>query len=355
MTQSNTVSPSKCYYSSVRFVSVKVFLVIAILLGTSGSALTYQVIKNKNSSVAQNLDSQSSSVPQSVNSDFVHAPDNTKECVAKIIGGVTLDSLIQGSREATQAEIEALNYCYKPYPDTKKTASQSSQPAPSANPTSSKSLSPNSPKPKPSPSPNYDIHAEVWTKNGYDGASYEYKVNCGPNYAILETCFLWDLSRVVVTSPSGTIYDLNKDFNTNAYSGEITRRWVLYGPAGGGLPLSGKYVFTYYKGDSVSLTQELNYTPELVSPPTNITYTKEGNDITISWRAPSGINSKMWYKPSIDPPGNERQIISKVIEWDATSAKLEKVPVSAGEQVEVNVAIFFQGGYAYPKPIMITW
>lgn len=80
-----------------------------------------------------------------------------------------------------------------------------------------------------------------------------------------------------------------------------------------------------------------------------------GDDLTIAWQAPAGINSSMWYKPSVDPPGNDRQIISKVLAWDQTSAVLADVPVSAGEVVEINVAVFFPGGYAYPAPLTVTW
>jgi hypothetical protein len=69
-----------------------------------------------------------------------------------------------------------------------------------------------------------DIHPEVWSHNSPRGASYEYKVNCGANYEILETCFLWDLDQVIVITPGGRTFELNKDFNINTYSGEITRR-----------------------------------------------------------------------------------------------------------------------------------
>src|SRR3989344_6158141 len=72
------------------------------------------------------------------------------------------------------------------------------------------------------PKPGNDIYPEVWSMNGHDGQGYEYKVNCGPDYVELETCFLWNLTSIIVVHPNGTKFELNKDFNVNNYSGEIT-------------------------------------------------------------------------------------------------------------------------------------
>jgi hypothetical protein len=299
--------------------------------------------------------------------DLVNAPAEIQACVKAIIGEEAFAKLVARSRPPNQGENEAISHCFQsPSPNE---ASQSLATAPPAaspraspaasqltTPTSASTRPPASPsRPAPAPSPTVDIHSEVWTKNGYDGASYEYKVNCGSNYATLEECFLWDLTRVAVTAPSGQVYELAKDFNINSYSGEVTRRWVLYGPAGGGLPAAGNYTFTYQRNQETLLTQTVVYTPEVVDPPSNVTYVRDGDDLRISWQAPAGISSRMWYKPSVDPPGNDRQIISLVIGWDQTSATLADVPVGPGEQIEINVAVFFPGGYAYPAPLVITW
>ncbi|MBI4022997.1 hypothetical protein HY375_02445 [Candidatus Berkelbacteria bacterium] len=321
------------------------------------------------------------------NPPLLNAPAGVQDCVKSQLGEVAFQEIATKARVMEPAEEEILNGCFRdvlapadeqsvestPAPATTtktpaaaQTATSSSQPAQSTDSSSPSndtgdpgapagSGAATTPPPPKEKSPTDDIFAEVWTKNGYDGASYEYKVNCGSNYATLQECFLWDLTRVTVTAPNGTVYDLAKDFNVNSYSGEITRRWVLYGPAGGGLPVAGSYTFTYSKGESVAHTASLNYSPEVVAPPTGITYERTGNDITIRWQAPTGISNTMWYKPSIDPPGNDRAIINKVSAWNETSATLTDVPVSAGEQVEINVAVFFPGGYAYPPPIKATW
>lgn len=301
--------------------------------------------------------------------DLVNAPTDVQACVQAIIGDEASAKLITRLRRPNQGENDAIGHCFSASNQLMSSSSsatgttspavgsRSIPPSAVATPASTGVSSPNlsSRSPTPSPSPTVDIHAEVWTKNGYDGASYEYKVNCGSNYATLEECFLWDLTRVAVTAPSGQVYELAKDFNVNSYSGEITRRWVLYGPAGGGLPAAGTYTFSYEKNGTVVLTQILTYTPEVVDAPKNVTYVRDGDDLVIFWEAPAGISSQMWYKPSVDPPGNDRQIISQVEAWNQTSARLNDVPVGPGEQIEINVAVFFPGGYAYPQPLVITW
>ena len=119
-----------------------------------------------------------------------------------------------------------------------------------------------------------DIYPEVWSQNSPAGASYEFKVNCGQDYDQLETCFLWDLDSIKVIDPTGKEFSLEKDFNVNSYSGEVTRRWVLYGPQKSKLPQSGKYFFYYYKGSDVFLTQEVYYTPEIADFPKNVEWNR---------------------------------------------------------------------------------
>jgi hypothetical protein len=203
------------------------------------------------------------------------------------------------------------------------------------------------------PASEHDLHPEVWTKNGYDGPSYEYKVNCGPNYATLNECFLFDLTRVAVNAPDGTVYELEKDFNIQGYSGEVTRRWVLYGPADGGLPAAGSYTFRYYRGDELAYAQSVNYQPEVIGYPTNITWRRQGSDLLVEWTPPTGMRQGMFHKVILFPEG--QSIISQRLDWDATSARLTNIPLPAGTRAEMNVASYFDGGYAYPENIVIIW
>ena len=90
---------------------------------------------------------------------------------------------------------------------------------------------------------------EVWSQNSPAGESYEYKVNewqCSFIDSELETGFLSEIDAVRVITPDGEVFWLNRDFNINSYSGEVTRRFVLYGPEKAHLPVSGKYVLSLF-------------------------------------------------------------------------------------------------------------
>ena len=206
------------------------------------------------------------------------------------------------------------------------------------------------------PSPERDdsgVYPEVWSSNGYDGQTYEFKTNCDSDYATLNECFLWDVTRVVVVHPDGAGFSLRKDFNINSYSGEVTRRWVLYGPAGEGLPVQGEYRFVYFKGDEVALEQTVRYEPEVIGYPKQVTWTREGDDIHVTWDPPLNVKSGMWYKVLVFPEDGD--LISQTFEWDADSATLSDIPLDEGDRAEVNVAVYFRGGYAYSEYVPLKW
>ena len=140
---------------------------------------------------------------------------------------------------------------------------------------------PGEPRRPPPERDNSGVFPEVWSSNGYDGQAYEFKTNCSSDYATLNECFLWDVTRVIVVDPDGAGFELRKDFNINSFSGEITRRWVLYGPAGEGLPVQGEYRFLYFKDDEVALEQTVRYQPEVVGYPKQVTWTREGDGLHV--------------------------------------------------------------------------
>jgi len=201
--------------------------------------------------------------------------------------------------------------------------------------------------------PEHGIYPQVWTKNGYDGASYEFKVNCCPDYKKLEACFLWDLTRVSVTDPSGQSYELKKDFNIQEYSGEITRRWVIYGEADADFPKPGQYTFAYFKDNKEVYSQVVDYSPKIISYPTNIKIKQRGSDLYVSWTPPEGMKQGMTYKVIVFR--NNQGVISKLLEWNTTEAILENLPLQPGEKASMNVSSYFDGGYAYPRSIDFIW
>ena len=200
---------------------------------------------------------------------------------------------------------------------------------------------------------NDPAYPEVWTINAFDGQSYEFKTNCVGDFVELENCFLWTITAVVVETPTGERFELDRDFNINGYSGEVTRRWVLYGPTGGGLPVAGDYLFHYYEGEEIVLTQLLPYTPETVGFPTDIQWRREGDDLIAEWTPPSGTTPDMWYKVLLFPDGGN--VISNTIDWDASSALLPDIPLEEGATGTFNVAIYFGGGFSPSEYLPFTW
>ena len=201
-----------------------------------------------------------------------------------------------------------------------------------------------------------DIYPQVWSQNSPEGESYEFKVNCGNDYTKLEECFLWDVDRVVVTDTSGKTFELEKDFNVNDYSGEITRRFVLYGEPDTELPATGDYTFDYYVDEEVVYTQTAGYTQSKLSYPTGVTWTRNGGDLQVYWNPPLGVTKEMWYKAIIwNAEGTPELFISKELRWDASSGVLENVPFVDGGVYVLNVAVFFPDGYAYSEYVDVEW
>ena len=200
-----------------------------------------------------------------------------------------------------------------------------------------------------------DIYPQVWAQISPTGKSYEYKVNCGRNYSKLETCFLWNIDQVIVTSPAGDKYSLQKDFNINNYSGEVTRRWVLYGPDGTGLPENGQYLFTYYKNGEILNTQTVSYTSSELSIPTQVVVSQLGNDLHVTWQPPSGVTSEMSYKVIVFVRSNGQFATSLSFPPSSSEATLPAPPLTPGSRYFVKVALYWPTGYAYSVDAPFTW
>ena len=141
--------------------------------------------------------------------------------------------------------------------------------------------------------------------------------------------------------------------SANVHSGEVTRRWVLYGPVGAGLMPAGDYQFLYYEGEELVLTQIVSYIPQTVGYPMDIVWTREGADLAIQWTPPAATNADMWYKVLLFPDSGN--VIREIVPWDASSARLPNIPLADGATGTVNVAIYFRGGYAPSRYLPFTW
>jgi hypothetical protein len=157
----------------------------------------------------------------------------------------------------------------------------------------------------------------------------------------------------VVLSPDGAGSELKKDFNVNAYSGEVTRRWVLYGAPGKGLPVPGEYRFLYYLGSELFLEQKVQYALDVVDFPRDVSWRRDGNALVAIWTPPHGVKAGMWYKVLLFPERGE--LISQVFDWRVNVARLPEIPLRDGDHAQLNVAIYFHGGYAYSERIPIVW
>lgn len=202
----------------------------------------------------------------------------------------------------------------------------------------------------------HGIWPQVWSQHAPDVQSWEYKVNCGEASTHIDPCFLTDLTSVRVTTPSGEQIELDKDFNTNDFSGEVTRRWVLYGPEDGRLPEQGDYVFSYSRGAELVYEQVVPYDSEVISYPTEIEWKRSARDIVVKWNPPAEAMEGMHYKALIWQVEDTPEVfISDVFDWDADTAVLKNVPMIVGGKYSLNVAIFFDDGYAYSEYVIFEW
>ena len=202
----------------------------------------------------------------------------------------------------------------------------------------------------------YGIWPQVWSQHAPNVASWEYKVNCERATSHTDPCFLSDLSAVNVEAPDGSVTELDFDFNTNQYSGEITRRWVKYGPPDGSLPTKGDYIFRYWRGDEMAYKQAVPYASGTISYPTDVTWRRDGDDLAVYWSPPPEADDSMTYKAIIWQVEDTAPVsVSKQFGWDAANGVLEDVPLVEGGSYSLNVAIFFSDGYAYSEYVIFDW
>ena len=200
-----------------------------------------------------------------------------------------------------------------------------------------------------------DVYPQVWSQNTPWGKAYEYKVNCDKNFQTLETCFLWDIDQVVVTTPHGVKYSLNKDFNIESYSGETTRRWVLYGPVGSGLPENGTYIFTFFRNNQIEFTQEVDYSQSFLDWPTEVTVKQEGSGLHVKWLPPQGVTNETTYKVIITDKQSGQMAASQLYPADSQNIFMPNLPLIPGRIYIVNVPIYSHYGFASPRGEQFKW
>lgn len=201
------------------------------------------------------------------------------------------------------------------------------------------------------------LFPEVWSQNSPLGSSYEFKVNDAPFFQNeLEAGFLSTVGRVVVTDPEGRTFELERDFNINEYSGEVTRRFVLYGPPDGGLPESGKYRFDLIKAGKIVSVKTVDYEQSSLGYPTDVRWERRGEDLFVEWSPPPDVGKENWYKVIVwDTEGSWETPTSLVFDWDASDGFLESVPFIENRVYHLEVAIFSGAGFAYSEYHYFIW
>jgi hypothetical protein len=188
----------------------------------------------------------------------------------------------------------------------------------------------------------YDIWPEVYSQNGPNISSWEYKVNCGSD----SDCFLSDLTAVNVTTPANEVISLDRDFNTNPYSGEVTRRWVKYGPDDGQFPLAGDYSFEYFKGEDLVLETTMPFCGVPLSLPQDVSWTRSGSDLNVQWAEPP--SSVGFLKVLVfDQVSVDSNVISVVVSTDSTGYVVVDAPLINGDSYSASVSFFWDDGYSY--------
>ena len=204
---------------------------------------------------------------------------------------------------------------------------------------------------------NDGIVCQVWSKNGPDGESFEFKVNDFNSYDSLEEGPLADLDALRVRMPNGTCHYLEKDFQApSSYSGEGGRRWVLYGPAGYGLPPSGDYVFDFLKGGEVVRSETVSYTLYATGYAQGVSVELSGRNVTARWTPPSDMSQANSYKVILSSAATYQILASLAFEDPSlVAATLPEAPLSEGETYFVSVALYYEGGFSYSQDVYFQY
>jgi len=187
----------------------------------------------------------------------------------------------------------------------------------------------------------YDIWPQVYSQNGPGISSWEYKVNCGS-----DNCFLSDLTAVNVTTPANEVISLDRDFYTNTFSGEVTRRWVKYGPSDGDFPWAGDYLFEYFKANKLELETRLPFCGVPLPLPQDVSWTRSGSDLHVQWAEPPSsvgfIKVLVFDQVSVDS-----NVISVVYSKDSSGTVVVDAPLINGDSYSASVSFFWDDGYSY--------
>ena len=197
------------------------------------------------------------------------------------------------------------------------------------------------------------IVPQVWSKNGPDGASYEYKVNDFATHARMEDGFLYGLDAVEVLEPSGGLVPLEIELPGPVGDGAANPRWVIYGPPGAGFPVTGRYAFVFRRDGAEVRRMHVDYVARHIGYPTDVAAALDGDVLRVTW-APPAAGPVSTYKVLVWAGGDLR--ISEVVQGGASSSL--EVPgataaLGAGSVFRVSVAAFGPESFSYSEDFIL--
>lgn len=202
------------------------------------------------------------------------------------------------------------------------------------------------------------IVPQVWSKNGPDGASYEYKVNDFEPHARAEDGFLYGLSAATVRTPGGDEVALTQEFPDPAGDpGVVNPRWVVYGPPGAGFPATGRYAFVFWRDGAEVRRMHVDYVARHIGFATDVAADLDGGVLRVSWTPPAADVARIAsYKVLVFVAHSSTLLISVALDGGATASV--DIPdaaarIGAHDLLVVNVAAYGDDAFSYSEDVVL--
>jgi hypothetical protein len=202
------------------------------------------------------------------------------------------------------------------------------------------------------------IVPQVWSKNGPDGASYEFKVNDFGQHAQVEDGFLYGLSAVSVQTPGGDLVALAQEFPDPAGDpGVANPRWVIYGPPGAGFPATGRYTFAFRRDGAEVRRMHVDYRARHIGFATDVAAELVGDVLRVTWTPPAGDVARIEsYKVLVSVAHSATLLISEALAgggWSAVDVSDAAARIGAHELISVNVAAYGDESFSTSEDLIL--
>ena len=202
------------------------------------------------------------------------------------------------------------------------------------------------------------IVPEVWSKNGPDGASYEFKVNDFEQHAQAEDGLLYGLSAVSVRTPDGAEVALAQEFPDPAGDpGVVNPRWVIYGPPGAGFPATGSYTFVFRRDGAEVRRMPVDYRARHIGFAIDVAAELDGDVLRVTWAPPAGDAARIEStKVLVYAAHSSTLLISERLEggaWSSVDIADAAQRIGAYELIAVNVAAYGDASFSYSDDLIL--